>query len=87
MGLLLRNIRVPRGLIFAAELGLETGSRKKEPPRRNARDSREHLERRRAFGFPVANHPSLSRQFELFPMPAGAHGFNHFTFGDCQALR
>jgi len=31
MGLLLRNIRVPRGLIFAAELGLETGSRKKSP--------------------------------------------------------
>jgi len=33
------------------------------------------------------NQPSLSCQFELFPMPAVAHGFNHFTFGDCQALR
>jgi hypothetical protein len=33
------------------------------------------------------NHPSLSRQFELFPMPTVAHGFNHFMFGDCQALR
>ena len=33
------------------------------------------------------NNPSLSRQFELFAMPAVVHGFSHFTFGDCQALR
>jgi len=29
MGLLLRNICAVQGLIYAAELGLETGSRKK----------------------------------------------------------